>query len=160
MSEKEWIDFGLLNNNMHFIPIDVIISKKDSRYILSEKEYSKNQTKIKKSITDFMKNNIECFNYLYQNDFIVIDELFENYYKKDINLKRLMKKKEDYILYIDVEVDARYNGVCYLQISVDNVNYDSYGYVFDKPTTEKIKTAFAEIKEKENNKCYFIKPFT
>lgn len=150
MTEQEWIKFGLLNNNMLFIQREEK-AKNGVKFILSEEQSLKIAKKNKETITKFMRKNIECFNYLYKNGFILIDD----YYRDITSIKRLMKKFNDYILYIDVEVDFRANGVCYLNISVNKNNKSSYGYIFDKPTIKQLDWVLNDIKAKDNE-CYSV----
>ena len=146
MNEEKWIEFGLSNNNTLFVPIE------NKTSLLSEAQLLKLEKKNKESIIKFMKKNIDSFNYLYKIGFEIIDD----YSKTKIKIKRLMKKFDNYNLYVDVEVDFRANGVCYLQITVDNKS-TSYGYIFDDPNIKYIDWALEEIKEKDNNR-YFLRP--
>ena len=157
MTEEKWIDFVIANNNMYFTPIEIYL-KHNCPNKYSKEDELKIQSKIKDILIDFTKINIQVLNHLYDIGFRLIDELFDNVYQKNIEIKRLKKEFDNYTLFIDIDVDYRLNGVSYLQITVEE-NNNSYGYGFDKPTIKEIEWALKEIKEKDN-KRYFIKPLT
>lgn len=156
MTKEEWIEFGLANNNMLFVSSDDLQQNDNEDSILLEKENSKRIEKIKETITTFMIENIDCFNYLKEIGFTLIDDYFDNSYQKNINIKKLIKNMDNYVLYVDVSVDYKLNGVCYLELNVEE-NNNSFGYVFSNPTIEKLEETFSDI-TKKCNKQDFIKP--
>lgn len=68
----------------------------------------------------------------------------------------MIKNMDNYILYVDVSVDYKLNGVCYLELNVEE-NNNSFGYVFSNPTIKKLEETFNDI-TKKCNKQDFIKP--
>lgn len=127
MTKEEWIEFGLANNNMLFVSSDNLQQNDNEDSILLEKENSK-----------------------------IIDDYFDNSYPKNINIKKLIKNIDNYILYVDVSVDYKLNGVCYLELNVGE-NNNSFSYVFNNPTIKKLEGTFNDI-TKKCNKQDFIKP--
>lgn len=156
MTKEEWIEFGLSNNNMLFVSTNDVQQNNNEDSILLEKENLKRIKVVKETITTFMIQNIDCFNYLKDNGFTLIDDHFNNAYQKNINIKKLIKNTDNYILSVDVSVDYKLNGVCYLELNVEE-NNNSFGYVFSNPTIEKLDEAFNDI-TKKCNKQNFVKP--
>lgn len=81
MTKEEWIEFGLSNNNMLFVSTNDVQQNNNEDSILLEKENLKRIKVVKETITTFMIQNIDCFNYLKDNGFTLIDDHFNNAYR-------------------------------------------------------------------------------
>lgn len=63
---------------------------------------------------------------------------------------------DNYVLYVEVEVDYILNGICYLELNVEE-NKNFFGYVFSNPTIEKLEETYNNIIKKCEQQD-FIRP--